>query len=990
MGAVIAPLLFPSLLAGTTAFNIAVAGVNIALYAGVSAASMLIQQSMLPNQNQEFGTKLSAQLGGAVNQSIIVGRKETAGSLVYINSFGRADRTPNAFLVRVYALSDRPVESFEPYVWAGGRKCTYDPGETDTLDGVNIGHPIPSFDNDGGKRLWVKFHDGSQSVADGYLRDKFGGDARWPWTADHVGRGRAYMIVTQKYDKKEPSGQLDVIPVPRNAFLYDWRNDSTNGGSGAQRYGTYSTYAADPGNPVVTIYNIMRGIYYGNDWLYGGQKWPARRFDNDSWTAAANKCDENVALAAGGTQKRFRIGAEFDLSEEPWTIIERLLKACNGRIVESGGRFKIYCGGIGSSVFSFTDDDMLASEELTSRLYPERGEIINTITGTYIEPEAAGKAKAFKARFKQVYIDADDGPRKTARDYEYVRANQQAQRLASLELNDNRRFRTFSLAFWTVGRKIEPCDIVNWNSSRFGFVNKKFIVGDVVLRGDGVVILLLREADPTDSDWETSDESPYVTGIYDDVEPTPQAIVPTFTAASVTDDDNTTQRRAAIRIRATLDDDYVDCKALRWEVRKRNGDQDIIAEGESPAFFNPDNAKYGDIKVSRDVFLPGRRVQIRVRIVPFSDRETSWSAWGTTSFYPGGNDYLELAVVRKQIANAAAGIIGDVEMVETGNIDDFAVTPRKADLGDMSNLFRDSNCEDPTFWTTYRSGAGGATTIVAAVNANNNYGPSRGKLAFTFPGVVASEELIVRGTPDNPCAPGRRYSFETYAKLTAYPYVGTILDPIKPINWAFRVDWYGLDGSGNKVYISTSSESDTINTDPVSAIRFGNFTAIAPAGAAFFAYRLRTVLPSGITYPGNGTYEMTIGGIDAKESMSGVYETTNFASDSIAAAATKTIAYQLSQHTKQSRIVEVGVSFKNATGGPRQFTLNWIKNDGVGGGDVSFRPARVYTLQDDNPFYLQVVDDAPYGDSTTYKVSITAVGALTINGISITTKAFFG
>lgn len=633
MAPVIAPILFPTL-AGTQ-LALATAGINLALYAGVSAASLLLQQSMMPNQKQETGTKLVSVLGGAVNQAIHFGAKETAGSFLYKNSWGIAGRVPNAFLVRVYCLSDRRVDGFENYVWAGNRKCNYDPGSTQIIGGVNVGHPIDAFDNNGDHRLWVKFHDGTQTVADGYLTTKFSGDVNRPWTSDHVGRGRAYMIVTQKYDKKEPSGEIDVVAVIKASRYYDWRD-------GGQAYGTYSSYASEPGNPIVSAYNTMRGVYDGTEWMFGGQKWPAMRFDTDSWTAAANRCDTNVALAGGGTQKWARMGAEVDCSEEPWTVVERQLKTCGGRLVESGGVFKVYVGGIGASVYSFTDDDILVSEEFTARLFPTRDQIANTIVGTYVEPANAGEAKAFKARFKQDYIDEDGDVRKSTMDFEYGRDNRQAQRFAKLALNDNRRFRSFVVAFWTQARKLEPCDVVSWTSERFAFSNKKFIVGDVTLREDGVVIVNLREADATDADWSTADEDGFETGVYADVDAAPQAITPTFTAVSITDDDNATKRRPAIRIRATLDDDFVDCRALLWEVRKRNGDQATLAEGESKAFFDPANPKYGDITIARSAFLPGRRVQVRVKIDPESDRETEWSNWSTTSFYPGGNSYLEL------------------------------------------------------------------------------------------------------------------------------------------------------------------------------------------------------------------------------------------------------------------------------------------------------------------------------------------------------------
>lgn len=610
-------------LSTTAATTIATAG----LYAATTAASIFLQMSMMEKPHQEIGTKLEAVLGGAVNQAIHVGRKETAGSFIYKGTWGRSGKVPNAFLVKVYNLSDRPVSGFEDYVWIDGIKCNYDPDETNVIDGFNVGHPINKWDSSGGHRLWVKFHDGTQTSADNYLVDKFGTGPR-AWTNDHIGRGRAYMVVTQKYDKKNPTGEAEVLAVIKNTPLYDFRNDSTNGGSGSQRYQTESTWGTDPGNPITASYHIMRGIYRGNEWMYGGQAWPATRFDNATWTAAANKCDTDVNVVGGGTINYSRVGAEIDVSEEPWTVIERMLKACNGRLVESGGKFKVYVGGIGASVHTFTDDDIILSEELTDKLFPSRDQIANTVNGTYVEPANAGEAKAYKPRTSTEFVDEDGDERKTTLDFDYVRDNRQAQRMANLALKDSRRFRTFSVAFWSWARKFEPCDVVTWTSERFQFTAKRFILGDVVLRDDGIVVANLREADPNDDNWTTADEDAFETGVFDDPDEPTQTFAATVTAVPFTDDTGK-QRRPAIRIQASLDDDFVDCLALKYQVRKMYGDQRLIHRGRSEGFFEVGNPDYGDITFTSQSIatLKAKWVQVRYKILPESERETDWSDW---------------------------------------------------------------------------------------------------------------------------------------------------------------------------------------------------------------------------------------------------------------------------------------------------------------------------------------------------------------------------
>lgn len=621
---------------GAVAGTAATVAASVALYAGTTAASYFIQQANQPKQ--DVGTKLSAQSGGAVNQSIIVGEKETAGSFIYAGSWGKPGKTPNGFYVRVFCLQDMPSSDFLSRIWTSGNKGTidldhigYTDKDTDQLfpadgsgytgSGTSMGHPVTTLDHDGNHYAWVKFLDGSQVAADPYLMEKFGGLADRPWKTSMIGRDRTLMIVTQQWTNKEANAEKNFVAVVRGMKLYDWRKDSTNGGSGSHRWGDASTYDYTE-NSIVILYNIMRGIYRGNAWLYGGFNWPARRFDNASWTAAANVCDENVSLAGGGTQKRYRMGAEINLGEAPLTVMDRVLATCSGRLVESGGIYKVYAGGIGASVYSFTDDEVIITEPLNGKMFPSREDICNTITGSYCEPNNGGQMKAYKKRTKAEYVDADNGEtRSTEMSFDYVRDNRQAQQLAKHALNDNRRFMTKTIALPSIARKLEPGDPVNYsNSARFGFTNKKFILGDVTLSNNGVVLGVLREADATDADWSISDEEPYTVGVYGDIVPANQTIDIGVTAWAVKKGDGS-DRDPAIKVTWPTDAAMVDCKWVRLQVR-------YSGVTDPDKYFSVDPVPFDEGKA---VITKGVRLtevyQVRAKIIPYSDRDTDWCDW---------------------------------------------------------------------------------------------------------------------------------------------------------------------------------------------------------------------------------------------------------------------------------------------------------------------------------------------------------------------------
>ncbi len=88
-----------------------------------------------------------------------------------------------------------------------------------------------------------------------------------------IGRGCQVVILTARYDAEIFSGVPQGVYEPHPMPLYDPRKDTTNGGSGAHRWGVSSTYEPTT-NPIVMAYNIIRGIYYGSEWMFGGQNLP--------------------------------------------------------------------------------------------------------------------------------------------------------------------------------------------------------------------------------------------------------------------------------------------------------------------------------------------------------------------------------------------------------------------------------------------------------------------------------------------------------------------------------------------------------------------------------------------------------------------------------------------------------------------------------------------------------------------------------------------
>jgi hypothetical protein len=219
-----------------------------------------------PQQDKaSFSVQGRLQSGGTVARSIILGRSATAGSLVYANTWGSSGGTPNAYITQVISLADYPVKALAGLL-VNGIEC-----QLGTTPHAQYGYPVLDYRKGSKDHLWVKFYDGTQTGADSFLVNTVSSTER-PYQNTRIGRGVAYAICTSRVNDELFSGFPQFKFVVDGMRLYDPSKDSTNGGSGTQRFNDPSTWGGDGDLlPVVQVYNLLRGIRWNNQWLYGLQ-----------------------------------------------------------------------------------------------------------------------------------------------------------------------------------------------------------------------------------------------------------------------------------------------------------------------------------------------------------------------------------------------------------------------------------------------------------------------------------------------------------------------------------------------------------------------------------------------------------------------------------------------------------------------------------------------------------------------------------------------
>ena len=593
-----------------------------------SVAVSALASALAPDAPQQVdpGLQTKVTLSGGINpRSFIMGRYATAGDFAMppmsrgVSSGG----TPNNLLTLIYILSDKAGVTLTDRIVLDGKYIpitgTVHPAHGNELGGKYAG------------KGWIRVKNGP-TVADSTLTGFFSGRARRPFTSDMVGRGLTYAILTIRYAPKvwqrvPPALLFEVDGIK----LYDPRKDTTVGGSGSHRWNNEATWE-QTNNPAVMAYNVYRGITFANGAVWGYQL-PASALPLSNWFAAMNKCDEAVSVAAGGTEPRYRAGFEVSVDLEPATVIEELCKAMAARPVEVGGQFKLIMGYGAMPVLFVTDDDILIDREQVFTPHPGLNDTYNVVRATYPAPGSMWESADAPPRKDSAAITAAQG-RELAADVSFaaVPFRRQVQRLMRGALRDHQRMARHAIGLPASAAILEPGDNISWTSTRNGYGAKVFTVSGVEDDWRSLSqALTLREVDPTDYDWSTSDEIDEDDTDGEDI-PAPVQTVPGFSAASTAiADQDAVDRRPAIVINWDASD-LDDVTAIEYQIRVV-GSLVIVGRG----VFT--DVAAGTAIISEGV-VSGTAYEVQTRPVAVG-RDVDWTAWtsaGSTSVYLDGLD----------------------------------------------------------------------------------------------------------------------------------------------------------------------------------------------------------------------------------------------------------------------------------------------------------------------------------------------------------------
>ena len=453
--------------------------------------STLIMGPKMPSSQLE---RLNVSLDTTTPRKIVFGTTAMNLDLRYHEASG----TNQEYIDYVIALSAHKIKSVDQIWFEEKLAWTANSGVSSTYFGYLTVETIL----EGGASSYFTINDGSG----------------WGAAERMTGCGQLHLRIKRSGpDDKTQSPLASGLPsrvtvIGDGALLYDPRKDSTvPGGSGTHRANDQSTWGSytnsdDTDNPALQLLWFLLG-WRINGQLSVGCGVPPARIDLESFITAANICDENVTLATGGTQKRYRTSGTASDADDRMEIINTFVSCMNASLRDNNGQLSLTVikNDLADYVLTFDDNDILDEFEWNQT----RGlsESYNKARGRYVDP--SNNSLYQLVDYPEVGFTSPDGiDRVMTLDLPYVEDGRRAQRIAKQVLERNQYKGMFSATFSAKAQGCSVGEVVRLTFPPLGWTNKLFRVVTQEIRFDGQVPMGLIEENAAIYAWDAEDSAP--------------------------------------------------------------------------------------------------------------------------------------------------------------------------------------------------------------------------------------------------------------------------------------------------------------------------------------------------------------------------------------------------------------------------------------------------------------------------------------------------
>lgn len=303
-----------------------------------------------------------------------------------------------------------------------------------------------------------------------------------------------------------------VCIIGKGMPVYDPRRDSTvPGGSGPHRVHDQSTWQYQDGADILGDNPALAELAWWLGWRINGEVsvgmgLPVDRLDLVQYAAAANACDEAIALEAGGTQRRYTADGMIHDNDAPDDVTASFSFATNGWLTERNGKIgrHVSFNDLANVAADFNDDDVVTAFEFQP--FPELADQFNIVRGANPDPRVPALFQP--TDYPEVGFASIDGiDRVLNLNLALVQDKSRAQRIAKQALQRQQYKGMWSGRVGVRGWLVSKGDVVRISSLQNGWINKLFRVVDHQINMDATVDLELREEHPDIYQWD-KDERP--------------------------------------------------------------------------------------------------------------------------------------------------------------------------------------------------------------------------------------------------------------------------------------------------------------------------------------------------------------------------------------------------------------------------------------------------------------------------------------------------
>lgn len=386
----------------------------------------------------------------AANRRIVYGEMRTGGVLVYATSSGES----NSQMDLVIAIAEGEVDNIT----------------TEDFWLANEHARDPKF---AGKVFCTAYRGYPGQAIIGSLP---GGE----WGPDHKLEGIAFVHLKLLHDATAfPNGLPSASFMVRGRRVFDPRTGLT----------------AWSQNPALCILDYLRAEF--------GLAAPDHLIDFDSFSAAANVCDEEVETAQHGWRPRYTLNGVLNLDVAPAVAVESMQTSCAGRVVFSQGKYRLYAGAFDAPVATITADCL--RDKPTVRTAPSRSDIYNTVRGLYVEPLQDWQDTDYPPVVDQLGLERE-GEVSQDLNLSFTTNAWEAQRLAKIALAKARGGKSIRLPLNWSGLQLKLWDVIQVDLGAGVTLATTFRITEYSLAEGGGVDITAQEERADYFDWDYSTE----------------------------------------------------------------------------------------------------------------------------------------------------------------------------------------------------------------------------------------------------------------------------------------------------------------------------------------------------------------------------------------------------------------------------------------------------------------------------------------------------